>query len=392
MSSPINNFLSKIGFDIDFKALDALDKRLADLDKKLQSLGKGLGKVVGAETKAAKAVADAQIREQKRVDRELEKSAKKREKLNRPDLHGPMIGQSKSSIRRKIKASQSGAASTIPILQGPMIGQSKTAIRKTQRELLNLQKQQQRGVGVLLKFFENLHKVDQRVKQRIDGGSSKPSSSVEGVYSPFTPHKRRHFAVNRAGPAEAPYSALPAGYFNRRTPTNNTPVPITANPSFFQNLTNAIAKNPFFRSFQASRFPLTTAVGYGVSGLGAANLFGTAIGTSEKVQGLQSGLLAVGGGNMAQTDQIMSDIVSIANDLAVSMGDIAQPMLNLNAAVAGTDLEGKVSAMSRGFFEYAKVTGRSADQVQLGLRALGQMASKGQVYAEEFKSQLNVAA
>lgn len=105
----------------------------------------------------------------------------------------------------------------------------------------------------------------------------------------------------------------------------------------------------------------------------------------QPVQALTMAIQGLGGSGTAELIQMRDS----ANRLGLEFAGLTKPMLQWNAAIEGTRLEGeKGTAAFEKIVGAMKVLGASTDDVQGGLRALTQMLSKGTVQSEELKGQL----
>lgn len=346
----LNEFISSIGFKIDTKALDLLSKRLSQLDVQLNGIAKRMNKVAGVEMALDNKVTRTKLANAKKL-----KKVKDTSKVFVP----------KAPIRDKI------LGMNLANLQGPMINRSKSSIRKAQRDSAKMQAMETRNA---LSALFGAYGYKSR--------SGRPSDLMGPNRSTLMSLKDKEWMRQQKA-----LSAL-FGYSARMNePMRRPPQPSQQPPA--NNIASNIARlflgDRFYRSFQPGRLPLGTALGYGTGALGAGALATQITTRSETIEGSRLAIDALaseaGSEKFARMNQI-------ADNLALSLGQLAQPMASLQAAVAGTDLENSVIDMSEGFFEYGRVTMRTQEQLSLGLRALGQMAQKGQVYAEEFRSQL----
>lgn len=107
------------------------------------------------------------------------------------------------------------------------------------------------------------------------------------------------------------------------------------------------------------------------------------------LENLQRGLNAIGGGNGAA---LFDQLVDSSNKLGVPLKDVSRSFLELQAATRGTQFEGE---RTRGIFEALAnaltITGADSVQFNRGFRALTQILSKGQLYAEELRQQMGEA-
>lgn len=107
------------------------------------------------------------------------------------------------------------------------------------------------------------------------------------------------------------------------------------------------------------------------------------------IENLQRGLNAIGGGNGAA---LFDQLVNSSNKLGVPLKDVSRSFLELQAATRGTQFEGE---RTRGIFEALAnaltITGADSVQFNRGFRALTQILSKGQLYAEELRQQMGEA-
>lgn len=147
-----------------------------------------------------------------------------------------------------------------------------------------------------------------------------------------------------------------------------------------------LAGTRFARSFAPERFPMGSLLGYGTGALGVGAALQNVTLVGEEIVGIQAGLEALSG-SVQRGKENFDKIQMMADRLGMPVTDLGKNMVNLVAAVEGTPLADNIIGAAEGFYEFAIVTQRTPEQIQLAMRALGQMASKGKLSAEEVKNQ-----
>src|SRR5574343_624977 len=110
---------------------------------------------------------------------------------------------------------------------------------------------------------------------------------------------------------------------------------------------------------------------------------------NKSVENLLRGLNAISGG---QGVVLFDQLVDSANRLGIPLKQVSQSFLEVQAATTGTNLEGqKTKELFDALANALTVTGADAVQFNRGFRAMGQILSKDQLYAEELRQQLSEA-
>src|SRR5574343_263427 len=110
---------------------------------------------------------------------------------------------------------------------------------------------------------------------------------------------------------------------------------------------------------------------------------------NKSVENLLRGLNAISGG---QGVVLFDQLVDSANRLGIPLKQVSQSFLEVQAATTGTNFEGqKTKELFDALANALTVTGADAVQFNRGFRAMGQILSKDQLYAEELRQQLSEA-
>lgn len=110
---------------------------------------------------------------------------------------------------------------------------------------------------------------------------------------------------------------------------------------------------------------------------------------NKSVENLLRGLNALSGG---QGTMMFDQLVESSNRLGIPLKQVSQSFLEIQAATEGTNFEGqKTKELFDALANALTVTGADAVQFNRGFRALGQILSKDQLYAEELRQQLGEA-
>src|SRR5574343_570642 len=110
---------------------------------------------------------------------------------------------------------------------------------------------------------------------------------------------------------------------------------------------------------------------------------------NKSVEHLLRGLNAIRGG---QGVVLFNQLVDSANRLGIPLKQVSQSFLEVQAATTGTNFEGqKTKELFDALANALTVTGADAVQFNRGFRAMGQILSKDQLYAEELRQQLSEA-
>lgn len=108
---------------------------------------------------------------------------------------------------------------------------------------------------------------------------------------------------------------------------------------------------------------------------------------NKETETLTRGLTAVFGAGQGEVQ--FEKLVGLANTYGLALHDLSRNYLSLNASSKGTILEGQESEkIFRSLSAAMAVLGADTLTTQRAFRAVSQMISKGQVYAEELKGQL----
>ena len=108
---------------------------------------------------------------------------------------------------------------------------------------------------------------------------------------------------------------------------------------------------------------------------------------NKETETLTRGLSAVFGAGQGEVQ--FEKLVGLANTYGLALHDLSRNYLSLNASSKGTILEGQESEkIFRSLSAAMAVLGADTITTQRAFRAVSQMISKGQVYAEELKGQL----
>lgn len=117
-------------------------------------------------------------------------------------------------------------------------------------------------------------------------------------------------------------------------------------------------------------------------------LISSFIDVNRHMETLQRGLSAVFGGSMAGAIKFDA-LRESANTYGLELQSLSRNYMNLSASTDGTSLQGqKTEFIFKSLSAAMAVLGADTITTQRAFRAVGQMISKGQVYAEELKGQL----
>lgn len=117
-------------------------------------------------------------------------------------------------------------------------------------------------------------------------------------------------------------------------------------------------------------------------------LISSFIDVNRHMETLQRGLSAVFGGSMAGAIKF-DELRESANTYGLELQSLSRNYMNLSASTDGTSLQGqKTEFIFKSLSAAMAVLGADTITTQRAFRAVGQMISKGQVYAEELKGQL----
>ena len=110
---------------------------------------------------------------------------------------------------------------------------------------------------------------------------------------------------------------------------------------------------------------------------------------NREIDKLVRGLKAISAGNQ---DAYFERLAGSANKLGIPIREVSLAFLELNAATRDTDFEGqKTQAAFEALGNALSVTGADSVRFQRGFRALTQILSKDQLFAEELRQQLGEA-
>ena len=119
------------------------------------------------------------------------------------------------------------------------------------------------------------------------------------------------------------------------------------------------------------------------------NIVDQFIEANREIDKLVRGLKAISDGNQ---DAYFERLAGSANKLGIPIREVSLAFLELNAATRDTDFEGqKTQAAFEALGNALSVTGADAVRFQRGFRALTQILSKDQLFAEELRQQLGEA-
>ncbi|EPZ0269680.1 MULTISPECIES: tape measure protein [Serratia] len=107
----------------------------------------------------------------------------------------------------------------------------------------------------------------------------------------------------------------------------------------------------------------------------------------QDLQSMESGLTAVTG-SADKAAKEMQYLRSQSNRLGLNLIETGKDYTSFYAAAKSSMSDGQIRNLFEGVSEYATVLGASADEQSRALKALNQMASKGQIMSEELKGQL----
>ena len=119
------------------------------------------------------------------------------------------------------------------------------------------------------------------------------------------------------------------------------------------------------------------------------NIVDQFIEANREIDKLVRGLKAISAGNQ---DAYFERLAGSANKLGIPIREVSLAFLELNAATRDTDFEGqKTQAAFEALGNALSVTGADSVRFQRGFRALTQILSKDQLFAEELRQQLGEA-
>ncbi|HGM5608791.1 tape measure protein [Serratia sp. IR-2025] len=108
----------------------------------------------------------------------------------------------------------------------------------------------------------------------------------------------------------------------------------------------------------------------------------------QDLQSMESGLTAVTG-SADKAAKEMQYLRDQSNRLGLDLIKVGKDYTSFYAAAKSSMSDGQVRNLFEGVSEYGTVLGASADEQSRALKALNQMASKGQIMSEELKGQLS---
>lgn len=120
------------------------------------------------------------------------------------------------------------------------------------------------------------------------------------------------------------------------------------------------------------------AAAYGFSGMNTMN------------QELQAIDLALGSvtGSSEEAAEKMKMLTEMGREMGKTLRDIGPMYTQILAATRGTEMQDETDNVFRGFMKYGTVMGLDSEAMKGSFRAISQMVSKQQVYAEELRGQL----
>ena len=111
--------------------------------------------------------------------------------------------------------------------------------------------------------------------------------------------------------------------------------------------------------------------------------------TGKSFQGFQSAL-TMGFGGEAEAAPMIEYLRKEIRRLGLDIKDTTDDFSKLAVAAKGKLNNNDIQGLFSGYMEYANVAGAGKERTALGMRAMQQMLSKGQIMAEEFNSRLNM--
>ena len=107
----------------------------------------------------------------------------------------------------------------------------------------------------------------------------------------------------------------------------------------------------------------------------------------QELTSLQNALLAVSG-SQEQAANNMAFLNSVGAEMGKTVRGLGPEFVKLSASIQGTALGGQEQDIFRSFMKYGTVMGLDEEAMKGSFRAVSQMVSKQQVYAEELRGQL----
>ena len=122
---------------------------------------------------------------------------------------------------------------------------------------------------------------------------------------------------------------------------------------------------------------------------GAAAAYGIA-GMNKMNQELQATELALGAvtGSSEEAEKKLVMLNAMGKEMGKTLRDIGPMYTQILAATKGTAMESETDNVFRGFMKYGTVMGLDSEAMKGSFRAISQMVSKQQVYAEELRGQM----
>lgn len=167
----------------------------------------------------------------------------------------------------------------------------------------------------------------------------------------------------------------------------------------YRGMINPHAGGPAGRGAGGSASPHRMAFGGGMVGGalsnlgglvgGAATAYGIA-GMNTMNQELQATELALGAvtGSSEEAAKKLEMLNAMGKEMGKTLRDIGPMYTQILAATKGTAMESETDNVFRGFMKYGTVMGLDSESMKGSFRAINQMVSKQQVYAEELRGQL----
>jgi tape measure domain-containing protein len=253
--------------------------------------------------------------------------------------------------------------------------------------------------------------LEQRIKENIAAtrAMKDPTFSTRGrgmesrlshLFGETPADRRRARVYNRGNAAsrEAYMSDLPARPRNPRTPTPRTPSGGGGGSSGgggrggggFRLGAGAGAGGALAGGVMGIGRVFTPGLpGLAAGGLAVAAYGGKQIANrAQDVLASQMAFRMVEGGDKSAGNASFKSYIGRANQVGIGFQDNATNFLNLKTALKAQKMEGKAEDIFFNFAEYGSAMGASPERMQKAMMAIGQMAGKGQIMAEELKGQL----
>lgn len=261
---------------------------------------------------------------------------------------------------------------------------SVAAVDKTLNELERKLKKFGKFTEKTLKIKFDIAKfnVDQKMLEKVLGDSlDRASSNTTFEVSRFTlNHRNLQSAMMRAARSMPAMPVNTRGGVNRSQGANVVQQVSQASPRSQSshsraNYLHAGGSAGAFARYGVASLPF---VG-GVYGLGQANSM------SQELQANELALNAVAGGNAQRYREYLS---GLGDKLGMTTRDLQPGFTQYLASAQGTALESNIQGDFSSFTQYGAVMGLKPEDMKGSLRAITQMVSKQQIYAEELKGQL----